>query len=65
MYNNTYDEIKKAQNADKEAMTKLVNNNLGLVYNIAKRFVGRGFELEDLVQIGTIGLIKSIKNFDE
>lgn len=65
MYNNTYDEIKKAQNADKEAMTKLVNNNLGLVYNIAKRFVGRGFELEDLVQIGTIGLIKSIKKFDE
>ena len=46
-------------------MTKLVNNNLGLVYNIAKRFVGRGFELEDLVQIGTIGLIKSIKKFDE
>lgn len=65
MYNNTYDEIKKAQNADKEAMTKLVNNNLGLVYNIAKRFIGRGFELEDLVQIGTIGLIKSIKKFDE
>ena len=65
MYNNTYDEIKKAQNADKEAMTKLVNNNLGLVYNIAKRFVGRGFELEDLVQIGNIGLIKSIKKFDE
>ena len=64
MYNNTYDEISKAQEQDEEAMSNLVNNNLGLVYNIAKRFIGRGFELEDLVQIGTIGLIKSIKNFN-
>lgn len=65
MFNNTYEEIRKAQNNDKEAMDNLVKNNLGLVYNIAKRFMGRGFELEDLIQIGTIGLIKSIKKFDE
>lgn len=64
MYNNTYEEIAKAQSGDNEAMTSLVNNNLGLVYNIAKRFIGRGFELEDLKQVGTIGLIKSIKNFN-
>ena len=65
MFNNTYEEIRKAQNNDKEAMDNLVKNNLGLVYNIAKRFMGRGVELEDLIQIGTIGLIKSIKKFDE
>ena len=45
-------------------MKSLVKNNLGLVYNIAKRFSGRGYELEDLNQIGALGLIKSIKKFD-
>ena len=64
MYINTYDEIKKAQSGDKEAMASLVKKNLGLVYNIAKRFGGRGYEMEDLNQIGAMGLIKSIKKFD-
>lgn len=64
MYINTYDEIKKAQSGDKEAMTNLVKNNLGLVYNIVKRFSGRGYEIEDLNQIGALGLVKSIKKFD-
>ena len=64
MYENTYDEILKAQKGDEDAMTSLVKNNLGLVYNIAKRFIGRGYEQEDLNQIGALGLIKSIKNFN-
>lgn len=64
MYENTYDEIIKAQKGDKDAMASLVKNNLGLVYNIAKRFIGRGYEQEDLNQIGALGLIKSIKNFN-
>lgn len=64
MHENTYDEILKAQNGDEEAMASLVKNNLGLVYNIAKRFTGRGHDLEDLNQIGAVGLIKSIKKFD-
>ncbi len=64
MYSNTYDEIKKAQSGDKEAMASLVKNNLGLVYNIVKRFSGRGYEIEDLNQIGALGLVKSIKKFD-
>ena len=63
MYENTYEKIAKAQ-SDEEAMASLVKNNLGLVYNIAKRFSGRGYELEDLNQIGALGLIKSIKKFD-
>ena len=61
MYENTYDEIAKAQNGDKIAMDNLVKNNLGLVYTISKRFIGRGYDIEDLNQIGAIGLIKSIK----
>lgn len=64
MHENTYEKIVKAQSGDEEAMASLVKNNLGLVYNIAKRFSGRGYELEDLNQIGALGLIKSIKKFD-
>ena len=64
MYENTYEKIVKAQSGDEEAMASLVKNNLGLVYNIAKRFSGRGYDLEDLNQIGALGLIKSIKKFD-
>lgn len=64
MLKNTYDEIAKAQKGNQEAMTNLVKNNMGLVYNIAKRFIGRGYEIEDLNQIGAMGLVKSIKRFD-
>lgn len=64
MLENTYDNIVKAQEGNQEAMAELVKNNMGLVYNIAKRFAGRGYEIEDLNQIGAMGLVKSIKKFD-
>lgn len=64
MHENTYEEIIKAQKGDEEAMASLINNNIGLVYNIARRFYDRGYEKEDLNQIGTMGLIKSIRKFD-
>lgn len=57
-------EIKKAQVGDKDAMAKLVTDNQGLIWSIVKRFIGRGYEKEDLYQIGTMGFIKSIRNFD-
>ncbi len=57
-------EIKRAQTGDKDAMANLVENNQGLIWSIVKRFTGRGYELEDLYQIGMIGFIKSIRNFD-
>ena len=63
MHENTIEEILKAQN-DKEELGKIVENNSGLVWSIVKRFKGRGYENEDLYQIGTIGLIKAIKNFN-
>ena len=56
--------IAKAHNNDKEAREKLVTDNLGLIWNIIKRFKGRGTEQEDLFQIGCIGLIKAIDNFN-
>lgn len=64
MYENNYKDIEEAQKGNKETMTTLVKNNMGLIYNISKRFVSRGYEIEDLNQIGTIGLIKAINNFD-
>ena len=57
-------EIKKAQLGDKDAMAMLVEENQGLICSIVKRFIGRGYEVEDLYQIGTIGFIKSIRNFN-
>ena len=57
-------DIKEAQNGNKDAMAKLVEENQGLIWSIVKRFYGRGYENDDLYQIGTIGFIKSIRNFD-
>ena len=56
--------IKKALNGDIEAKTKIVEKNIGLVWSVVKKFSGRGTELEDLFQIGCIGLIKAIDKFD-
>ena len=64
MYENNLKDIKKAQNGDEEAMTRLIENNKGLIWNIVKRFSGRGYEIEDIYQIGCMGFIKAIKRFD-
>ena len=47
------------------AEDELVKNNMGLVLGISKRFFGRGYDCEDIIQIGTIGLIKAIRKFDK
>ena len=56
--------IAAAQAEDGNAMEDLVVENTGLVRSLALRFCGRGTEYEDLVQIGTIGLIKAVRSFD-
>lgn len=56
--------IKEAQAGNRKAMDRLIEQNMGLVKNIARRFIGRGVEYEDLVQIGTIGMLKAAKSFD-
>ena len=56
--------IKRAQNGDEEAMTKIIEENVGLVWNVVKRFLNRGYEKEDLFQIGSLGFIKAIKRFN-
>ena len=55
--------IAAAQAGDDSAMEALVVENAGLVRSLAQRFCGRGTELEDLMQIGTIGMIKAIRSF--
>jgi RNA polymerase sporulation-specific sigma factor len=64
LVDNNTNEIEKAQKGDKDAMAFLVEKNQGLIWSIVKRFTGRGYETEDLYQIGCIGFIKSIRNFD-
>lgn len=64
MYCNNGKYIQLAQNNNEEAMEMLIKNNSGLIWSIVRRFTGRGYETEDLYQIGCIGLIKAIKRFD-
>lgn len=56
--------IKQAHEGDKEAREQLVEENVGLIWCVVKRFNGRGAEMEDLFQIGSIGLLKAIDKFD-
>ena len=64
IYENNIEDILNAQKGNEEVMSKLIEQNNGLIWSIVKRFKDRGYELEDLYQIGTIGFIKSIKKFD-
>lgn len=56
--------IARSQAGDKKARETLIEKNLGLVHHIVKRFLGRGYDAEDLFQIGSIGLMKAIDKFD-
>ena len=56
--------IERSQAGDKGARETLIEENLGLVRHIVKRFAGRGYDMEDLFQIGCIGLMKAIDKFD-
>ncbi len=64
MYENNVEDIIKAKEGNEEAMSKLVESNSGLIWSIVRRFKERGYELEDLYQIGSLGFIKSIRRFD-
>ncbi len=58
------DYISKSQQGDKEARDLLVEKNVRLVWSVVQRFINRGYDPDDLFQIGSIGLIKSIDKFD-
>ena len=56
--------LEKLKNGDKSAEDELVKKNMGLIISAAKRFINRGYDFEELTQVGSIGLIKAIKRFD-
>ncbi len=56
--------LKEVKSGNKNAREELINGNLRLVLSVIQRFTGRGENLDDLFQVGCIGLIKSIDNFD-
>ena len=56
--------IKRAKSGDKNALDTIIKENVGLIWSIVRKFANRGYEFDDLFQIGSIGLIKAVKNFD-
>ncbi len=56
--------IEKVQQGDEESKEILIKENMGLIWSVVKRFANRGYEAEDLFQIGAIGLLKCINKFD-
>ncbi|MBP3361857.1 MAG: SigB/SigF/SigG family RNA polymerase sigma factor [Clostridia bacterium] len=57
--------LEKISTGDKAAFDKMVEANLGLVRSVARLYTGRGCDIEDLIQIGAIGLMKAIRRFDK
>lgn len=62
--NRTEELIIRSQSGDKLSTEMLITENNGLIWSVARRFVGRGTEMEDLYQLGCLGLLKAIEGFD-
>ena len=56
--------IRRAQSGDREASETLVTENSGLIWSVARRFIGRGTESDDLYQLGCLGFLKAVEGFD-
>ena len=65
MYENDNTLLEEAASGNSEKMEILINKNIGLIWSIVKKFIGRGYETEDLYQIACMGFIKAIKRFDK
>lgn len=62
--NGTAELITAAQQGDEQALEKIVKENSGLIWSVARRFCGRGVDLDDLYQLGCVGFIKAVRGFD-
>ena len=56
--------IRLAQNGDKQAAEEMIVNNTGLIWSVARRYFGRGVDPDDLYQLGCVGFLKAVENFD-
>jgi RNA polymerase sporulation-specific sigma factor len=63
-YDDNLELIRRARDGDKYALDKLIELNLPLVSAVSKKFLNRGYEYEDIFQIGSMGLVKAVNNFD-
>ena len=61
---NTEELIRRAQAGDRDASEALVTENSGLIWSVARRFMGRGAEADDLYQLGCLGFLKAVEGFD-
>ena len=65
MSGDIYDAIRLAKQGDRDAAERLVEENSGLIWSVARRFFGRGVDPDDLYQLGCVGFLKAIDGFDE
>lgn len=65
MYEDNNTLLEEAASGNSEKMEVLINQNLGLIWGIVKKFIGKGYETEDLYQIACMGFIKAVKRFDK
>jgi len=63
--NDTYELLRAAKSGDQLSCEKIINENSGLIWSIVRRFTGRGTDVDDLYQLGCLGLLKAIHGFDE
>lgn len=61
----TISDIRQARQGDREAAGRLIEENSGLIWSIARRYFGRGVDPDDLYQLGCVGFLKAIEGFDE
>ena len=64
-HNETMELISLAKNGDQDAKSKLIEHNMPLIKSIVKRYKNKNVEYDDLIQLGALGLIKAINNFDQ
>lgn len=59
-----YEDIRSAQGGDREAAGRLIEENSGLIWSVARRFFGRGVDPDDLYQLGCLGFLKAVEGFN-
>lgn len=62
--NDLYELIEQAQKGDRQACENLIQTNSGLIWSVARRFIGRGTDPDDLYQLGCLGFLKAVEGFD-
>ena len=65
MTGDTIECLRSAQAGDREAAERMVTENSGLIWSVARRYFGRGVDSEDLYQLGCVGFLKAIEGYDE